>query len=800
MGLLHRFILAGIFVLCFGLATAQRISVEANYHSAAVEISIPAQWDGDGNGWAEVKYKSTTDSEWLASVKPDPIEFNGERSFRCSLFGLKPGMSYQVKAILSDTIPIQDSSHLSEVRFTTKPEPVFTNTASRKWVSPQGSGTSYTEANPGNLKTLLAAGLQCGTTVLLKDGSYYEGDMYLNIRQSCTDSTPIIIKAAPDAKPVIDGRLNRKLTWTQNVSDTLLYTASLPSEAQYTNLLVLNGERLYPYSTLGNNPFLGNFNLLALNFGFNGFVRDASRIHLKTKEGYNPNNEDVIISSQFRGLTVQGFNNDVFLRLQGITFQHYGKSRVDFSGGYNARCLSIANANDVIIDNCAFIFCDFPLRFSGGCSEVTLQNSRIKDNVGSWTHAMIKKSFANQTLAIPTSMGRSLENAGMYYSEGSNSSKNLVIRNCIIDGPGDGVGFGTANTGVYNVDFYNNEVKNCFDGVEFDNLFSNLKIWNNRIEHNVASVSLAPPRLGPVYVYRNEMVDMVSRDNSITDTYFTRCQPPTAYRSQGIGIKTNIGGPTTNGSYLHFINNTFHSNDSDAFVQYLWDDEWTNIQFINNIFYNPNNTLFFNNGINGINGKPDSSFQFSSEYDAYYSASKPPLVIKKVHGQYDCIAVNSVDSMEAIWSSQMNSKYISIDNFQMSDPKFVDEPGGDFKLKTESTLIENGVIVPGFYDYIGRVPDIGANESSVDSTLSHREVTILDQISVYPNPCTDLLHIRVLKPIQQLEVYDVPGHKVLAHTNLSQGDTFVINTTHWKTGLYIVKVDNGYQKVLKIRY
>ncbi len=780
-------------------SNGQKIHGEANYHSAAISINLLNTWDTDNNGWAEIRYRESG-GKWFQAPLAVQIDYSNERHFRSSLFGLEPGTTYEVQVTIKDSIPTIDSVVLPALKLATKTEPVFTNTSSIKWVSPQGLGTDYTEIKPGNLKTLLASGLTCGTTVLLKDGSYYEGDMYLNIRENCTDSTPILIKAAPDAEPIIDGRLTSKLTWMQHTNDTLLYSASLPAEARYTNLLVLNGERLYPYSTLGNNVFLGNFNLSALNYGFNGFVRDATSISIKTEQGYDPNIEDVVVSSQFRGLSIQGFNHDVFLRIQGITFQYYGKSKVDLNGAFNARCLSIANANEVVIDHCIFKYCDAPVYFAGGCSNVTIQNTQIKDNIGSWSHAMIKKSVSNQNLLIPTSMGRSLENAGIYYNEGSNGSKNLIIRNCVIDGPGDGIGFRTATTGVYNVDFYNNTVKNCFDGVEFDNLFSNLKIWNNRIAHNVASISMAPPRLGPVYVYRNEVVDMVSRDNSKTDTYFTRCEPPTIYRSQGVGIKTNIGGPTTNGSFLRIFNNTFHSNDSAAFIQYLWDDEWSDIQFANNIFYNPSNNLFFNNGINGLNGQPDSSFQFSSDHDAYYSGNKPPLVIKKVHGQYDCLEVSSVDSIESIWSDQMKSSHISIDQFTSGDPMFVDESQGDFSLQKNSPLIERGKIIPGFYDYKGRSPDIGANESDEDSTLSVWVKIEDHDISIWPNPCTQTLTINSnsVRPFRSIDVFDVLGRSVFHTLNEEKDQRLRIAVADWKNGMYIVRVDTYYTKILKV--
>ncbi|MBO6515474.1 MAG: hypothetical protein JJ975_02890 [Bacteroidia bacterium] len=794
-----RFLLTGLTATYTTLLNAQVTTCSANYHSAAIRIDLPASWDSDLSSECKVEYRQDGQTTWLKAFEADLTEYGNTVSFRTSLFHLEPETKYFVRGVIIDQTPVLDSLIIQEQSFVTRTEPYFPPTTHVFWVSPDGSGTAYTESTPGDLKTLLKSGLSCGSTVLLKGGSYPAGDMTLNLYVDCDDKQPIIIRAAPNARPVIDGGYYSKLNWKQNTGDSLMYSATLPSEVAYTNLMVLNNQRLYPYSTVGSNAFLGNYHLTALNFGSDGFCRNANSIYLKTREGVDPDTAEVILSSQFRGLTIQGNGKNVFLRIKGLVFQHFGKSRVDLSGGYVANCLGIRNCNEVVLDSCEFRFNDVPLQFQGGCSNLTVQHCTFLDNIGDWSHAMIKKTVSNQNQLYPTSMGRSLENAGIHYSEGANGSQNVVYRYNIIQGIGDGIGFRTLTTGIYNMDFYQNSVSNCFDGVEFDGLFSNLKVWGNVLDSNVSSISIAPPRLGPAYFYRNTIHHTISRRNTKDDTYLVRCEPPSQYRSQGVGIKSNIGDVVPDASRLHFVNNTFHSTDSNSFVQYLWDDEWKHIDFRNNIFYNPSNTLFFNNGVYQSPGQLDTNFQFSSASDCYYSGNQPLLEIKEVHGQYNCEDVFDLDSLMAKWSGAMNTTSIRVQNALQLDPQFVDEAHDDFALISTSRLIENGEVVHGFYDFKGRAPDIGARESNIDSTssvqlVSKPEPTVL----LYPNPAST----RVYTSMAIDQLVDVSGRQYSVRLIKRTARNGLImreyDLRHIKQGVYIFRFDNQLVKLVKL--
>src|SRR5262249_55140849 len=141
---------------------------------------------------------------------PSKINNNGNWEFRGSLFMLDP----ETKYIVSVKINWGGGTSITKTdTISTLAETSIQSTANIKYVSPNGSGTSYTNANPGDLKTLLASGLSCGTTVLLKGGTYSTGDMQLNISNDCNEASPIVIMTAPNEHPVIDGGDHAQYTW-----------------------------------------------------------------------------------------------------------------------------------------------------------------------------------------------------------------------------------------------------------------------------------------------------------------------------------------------------------------------------------------------------------------------------------------------------------------------------------------------------------------------------------------------------------------------------------------------------------
>ncbi|MBL7827940.1 MAG: hypothetical protein JNJ57_15025, partial [Saprospiraceae bacterium] len=190
------FVVALIWVIAqapFAVA-AQAISTSCNYHAASYSVLLPNSFDLDQNAVMKVRYRETGASAWKEGFPPDRI---GE-SFVGSLFQLQPDTEYELEGVLIDSIPsiLQIPLPLTSMR--TRAEPNIQATTTIKWVSPNGSGNAYTEAAPGDLKTLLASGMvSCGTTVFLKHGVYHTGEMSLSLTSDCSEASPVNLIAAP---------------------------------------------------------------------------------------------------------------------------------------------------------------------------------------------------------------------------------------------------------------------------------------------------------------------------------------------------------------------------------------------------------------------------------------------------------------------------------------------------------------------------------------------------------------------------------------------------------------------------
>lgn len=779
-------LLSGICFLHAGML-AQSLEVWPLYHSASITITLPSGFDTDKNSTCQIEYKASDSTQWLLAYQADRIEWEGESSFRISLFDLHPDTQYDLRASISDSIPVVSHWTYPEDTFFTRAEPHILSTTTTYWVSPTGSGTTYTEQEPGDLKTLLQSGISCGTSIFLMDGIYPTGDISMNLWNSCSASTPIQLLAAPGAVPVLDGGYETELNWSQSANDSALFVAGLPAAVSYTNLFRLNGTRLFPYSTLDPNIISGNYHLRALNFDFDGFVRDQQTIYLKTFDGIDPAESNVILSQQFRGLTINGMGNDCYLSLKGITFRHYGKSSVSVNGAFTAIALQLRGTNHVLIDSCSFEYNDESLVINGGPSNITIQNCRFIDHTGLWKHAMFKKSESNSTVLYPSSLARGLENSGILYGAGANGSSHLVFRNNLIDGLTNGFGF-ASGAGIHNLDIYGNTIRNCFDGIEIDGVFSHTKVWDNDVSNILAGISLAPPRLGPVYVFRNVFHHIISRDNEADDPYFVRCAPPTTYMSSGIGIKTNPGPLTDDAADLHFINNTFHTEDSIGFVMYNWDDEWKHATFINNAYYSDSNDLFFFTALISPTTGPDTSFQFLSSHDNYYANSPHRIAIaKEVHGQYTCHAIEHADSLAPKLIELTQSPYIDIRDNLSEDPLFVNPDLGNFQLMAGSPLIDAGKVIPGFYSYQGMAPDIGARESDMGIIDDIHESAQTDgDLLVYPNPSQGIFGLKLHSNIQLIKVYSSLGQLCLTEVGNHQLEQRI--ATSLPSGMYFLTV------------
>lgn len=776
------------------IAVAQSLSLQPMYNSIGVKVSLDNTYDTDETAHCYLQYRKSGTNDWLDGFDADRVRVQGVSQFRGSLMLLEENTAYYVRVRLLDSIPAMATFTFPDYFIQTLPTPTFTPGNNVKWVAPNGSGTAYTETQPGNIKALLASGtVGCGSTIMIKDGLYTDYNMALAIQTDCGQNNPIQFLAAPGAQPVFDGGYSAPLLWTQHPNDPKFYTAALPTGTDFTNLCLLNGQMLYPYPTTTGELLFGNYNLVNLNMDTDGFTRDNSFIRIKTQAGTDPNTSTVVLSKAFRFLTVYGNDKNAHLKFQGITVKNIAKSNLNGFDAYTGIAFDMRNVHQVQFDRCTLENNNSNISFSGYCRDILIQHCRIIHQSGTWSHAMIKKSNLFSAF-YPTTMGRGSETGAVLFTEGSN----ITIRNNSFEGTNSGV-VSSFDTGLMEeVDINDNVIADNFDAIECDGNWCNLRVWNNEIIRPMAGFSIAPPMIGPRYFYRNTVHHMQGRHNVQDDPYFIECAPPTSYNSQGIGIKTNSGsGPGgANASNLYFFNNTFYSDDNLGFSYTFWDGEWKNIHFVNNIFVSANKNLGYFQGFLNKN-----TFQLASEHDNYFSenAAAPLFVIKEIHGQYTCHDVFAVANIETQLRNITGSNKVSFNTPFQLNPQFSSTDVGGFELTDTSPMINKGVLIKGFYDYKGNLPDLGAKESSVVSSV--RPLSLVKGISVFPNPTKGgvQLDFGEVVPSAEVMVYNAVG-QLMGWYSLANERLFRLELPK-VSGFYFLKVwvggENASFKVLR---
>jgi Secretion system C-terminal sorting domain/Right handed beta helix region len=743
---LFVFYLLSITSLFYG----QTLSISPQFESVGLKIVLPSGFDPNQTVVPLIQYKKTSELLWLTGFHLDRITIQSVEQFRGSLFGLEENTVYEVKIVLDDTIAGNPDVTLPTTLFSTKSSPSFATSSNVKWVSPAGTGTAYTSSNPGNFKSLLQSGsLTCGATVLLMDGTYTDYDIGWNINFDCTENTPIVIKAADGAFPVFDGAYVGNLNWAQSATDINLYSATLPANCDYTNVLVVNGKMMYPYPTLSANTLFGNYNLNQLNFGADGFVRDNATILLKTQTGIDPNSATVVISKAFRWLTIYGNNHSPFIHFQGIKVKNYGKSKIVGTTSYQGMAADLRILNQVVFDNCEFENNNADIRFDGSCNNLLIQNCRFFNETGLFTHAMVKKSN-DETGLISTSLGRGKETAAVKLD----MTNDFVARGNHFKGTNSGIESYFSSGFIEEVDIYDNLFENNFDAIECDGLWSNLRVWGNEFISPMAAFSIAPPKIGPRYFYRNVIHHLKMRSNESDDPYYTGCTPSTDYLQAGIGIKTNSGPILGDSSNLYFINNTFHSEDSLGFAFTFWEGEWKTLDFINNIFYHDKHEVGF---FHSLANKPHFHMKWVNNNLYSNEPSQPLLVAVPIHGNFNCQYLYNSNLLQNDLSTISGSSKITFTSTLSVDPNFISF--SDFELAPNSSMIDAGVIVPGFHDYNNLAPDLGAKENM---TIGLFEISPENGLIVFPNPTQGgfAVDVKSISGNKELKMFDLSGKEI----------------------------------------
>jgi hypothetical protein len=709
-----------VILMCLSsiwLAAQSRPQYRPTQHNIGYTVPLYGSATTDTTLGLAVRYRTLTSASSLPAPPPVRCVVRGVDQFRGSLLMLEPATNYEVTAMFTSATgrfaPFVDT-------ITTRAEPLIHSNASIKVVSPTGSGTSYTDAEPGDLTALVKTGLACGTTVMLKGGIYSVANMTLTLPDACDDTSQIVFMAWPGDSVMFDGGQTITSTWSPVQGIPGMFATKLDPRAEFTSLCSFDGQRLYPYALRSSIPQLPDYpSLQNLGYDVSGFYRVGNTLYVKALDGTDPTGHAVRVSTAFRCMTIVGNSNSTSVVFSGIHVQDYGAHICTQNEiGLILECypsftFRFENVNNAIIDRCTFTNSNAPISFVGACNNNTVRNCTIKDGTGYWSHGAFKQT-RDASLLDRGSYGRYVELSGISFAPADDDSicGNNVHHNNV-NGVVGGItaGWITARTVVSDHDVYNNVVTNCYDGIDCTGGAGggtvNARIWNNQILDCPVGTSLISNAYQATYIMRN-VYRMTDRVNHNYDVFFMNCDNSLATSIWSTALKLNAGDTTRGTGTIHFVHNTVVSKGQFGFGLYLWNPTWTSLFMRNNIFASTNAVPLMFDGI-----AQQRLYSFDGDGDVYYAEGQSSIAtIRPVHGVAGCQTVASPEALQSSLSSTTQSPLIAIGAQSIRrDPAFVNATDGNYHLQSSSGIIDAGTVVDGFTtSYTGAAPDPGAYE------------------------------------------------------------------------------------------
>ncbi|EMQ94007.1 hypothetical protein D778_01191 [Xanthomarina gelatinilytica] len=200
---------------------------------------------------------------------------------------------------------------------------------------------------------------------------------------------------------------------------------------------------------------------------------------------------------------------------------------------------------------------------------------------------------------------------------------------------------------------------------------------------------------------------------------------------------------------------------------------------------NVNNTIFWQNTVNGTAATRDISNGLVSTYDVFIrnSIANVSSNAGTYGGTFSATNVTTLDPATDNLNLDAEYKPTSASNYivDQGDNAYYDEAlFGDLDLSGNDRVF-NTTIDLGAYEY--------------NSTLSVDDISLDENtVKLYPNPATDVVNIKTNQTIKNVAVFNVNGQKVLEIANQSQ-----INISNLPTGMYFLSINtNQSNQTIKI--
>lgn len=625
------------------------ISMElfGNFHAMGVTVTLPANNDPDKNALAVLEYRND-DGEFQAGF---PLTRINDTHFVGSLFWLQPDTTYEVKVIFLDPQSPLDCAVIQGMS-NTRAEPVIPESSQVFFVSPDGDGQICTLEQPCMLTKALAKS-GADTSIILRGGIYYQGN--INVTKGGESGKPLIIKSYPDEEVIFDGAEPEDLQW--KLSSNGIYTTHVTDSG--TNLVFTGDVRLYPYRSLED---LKNF-----RWGLPGYYLQGNTLYVHLKNNSDPNEESIFVSHFPHALWIGGG----YTYLLNISFRHYSENR------FQQGAVHLASSDNLLQGN-NFYHTHAGIAVEANANRNLIQENTFSDVIFDWKWDALYVT-SNESETTPTHL---VANAGIRFKEGDPIARGNVIRRNTFHDTFDGfqicpIQDNAAHTNE--TDVYENLVYRVTDdGMETDGYCSNVRIWDNTFHDVLAGISLAPARVGPVYIIRNLIYNTgVTKNPPFGDT------PPCCGNS--IKFETNESS-----GYMYLFHNTAVSSTGSPGIRIAGDGRWSLVYSRNNIWAGQRREAL----------KHDMSLQpLDFDYDALVSINSSKIVYWNGAKYSTLKSFISATNLEIHGVSEMALP-------------FTDPANNIYTLSPTSLLIDAGVYISGINDgYNGIAPDIGAFEN-----------------------------------------------------------------------------------------
>lgn len=761
------------------------------------------------------------------------IDRSGLKMAVGTLVLLKENSTYTVSIKVYDSTT--STTDLITKTIKTLPEITFLGTKDTLWVSALGSGSVYSKNNPGNIEQLFKTDhgkIKCGTTVLCKEGNYFVGDLSYNINftsRPCADKSQPIYIVGENDNVVFNGEDTAKSKWSNwSVYDASnhIYKITVNAEDDYSTELLMDGHRLFPYACIYTVAYgipipTTKYYFESLNdqlFG-SGFYHVKNVFYVKLANNENPSSHVFTVSKRTGFLSIYNQSlplNQKFV-FRNLKFNNYSKPNLQYdifnNVSYEGAAVALAfnNVSDVVLDNLGFEFNTMSVAFNGIHNNILIQNCKVKDETGTWKHGQFKNTALTRTGDLGSlfnsndqgRFGRILEYSAIWFEVGASASANIVLRNCVIDGPVNGIG-GRTNRSFpnFDIDVYNNTFKNCYDALDGIGDEINVRIWQNTFDNNPVNMSFIEAPEGPVYVFRNVFKNICDRNNIVNKTnsfnpelYVNHsiCNEKLETKTWGTLLKLNSGTAGTPNPQLtiNLFHNTIVSKDTLGYNFFISGNEnWKKIRSINNAYTSKFTNFVFSN----INQMSDYAFYSSS--DNFYSEKNNIAKVEPIHVS-NCLLAALPDSLYACLkrtTTNNNTNLLWVKS-KSSNPNFVDLTKENYALTNQSNLIDGGELVPNISDlsgvnYLGNKPDIGAFESGISKVKRNAES--FNTIEIFPNPASAKVLVKCNSDISNVQLLSIDG-KLLYQFEIKNklGNTCECDLSNFKSGIYLLKVSNG---------